>query len=505
MFQNAPLEEALAVGAVTSRSVRVWARAEGAGPCELRCWSADGSAEICRTGIDLSDAERDFTGSVEINQSLDPDCGYRVSLHGGSGETLAAGRFRTAPDAAGAPPERYALALMSCHEPFDADGAVTDVAQASLEAARTACQRHDVRQVIMAGDQLYSDMPSRLSLFDPSHFESVAPPGRSTILDCDAGEVRRLFHRRYRHFWSVPGWRALMSEFPCYPILDDHEIVDNWGSAVEHRAPEWQAFRAGAFLAYCDYQHSLVSETGSNLPADLDYQIEFADSATYVMDLRSNRRVGDGPRIFSPQQLGAFEGFLAAHRDKRVVFVVLSVPPVHLPRKLTQLAATITPDGEDFSDRWSSRGHQHDRDRLLHALRRHQQQVPEQRVVLLSGDIHIGCLHELRWRDDRPSLHQFISSGITHDAGTLTQVLSSLIIRANRQIELEDGSKADIRLVGGERGARNNPCGELNFGVVEVEQSGDGRVLRFLLYGNRGHEPALRYRSPPIRLARCPA
>lgn len=490
----------LAIGAVTPTTARIWARAAAPGHYELR-WQAEDDASVTgRQTIALDAPERDGTGSVAIREGLEPNRRYQVALHDGD-RKLAAGRFMTAalPDA---PPDRYAFALMSCHEPFDADGNLLEAAQACLEAAHQALGNHDVRHIVLGGDQLYSDMPESLSLFNDRHFERVAPPGRASILECSEPEVRRLFQERYRHFWNVPGWRRLLSEFPSYPILDDHEIVDNWGSADAHGSPEWQNFRNGAFKAYCDYQHALVAEPVSTLPDYFDYTVEFGETASYVMDLRSNRRVGEDARVVAPAQLDGLQAFLQRHQDKQVLFVVLSVPLIHLSRRLSNVLARVTPDGEDFSDRWSSRGHARSRDALIECLRAQQQAIPDQRIVLLSGDIHIGCLHQIRWRDRTPNLYQLVSSGVTHDAGTLTQVLSSLIIRANREITMTNGTSATFLPVRGERGARHNPCGRLNFAIIEMERARPGAraQLRMMLYGHRGDQPSLRYRSPAVEL-----
>ncbi|MFW6093968.1 MAG: hypothetical protein ACODAC_08350, partial [Pseudomonadota bacterium] len=55
-------------------------------------------------------------------------------------------------------------------------------------------------------------------------------------------------------------------------------------------------------------------------------------------------------------------------------------------------------------------------------------------------------------------------------------------------------------LIRGERGARRNPCGRLNFGIVELTRrsAAEAPWLRFYLYSHRGSEPLCLYRSPPI-------
>lgn len=498
-FGNEPIDNMLAIGAVTERGARLWTRVAEAEPHELCWWRHDAPSERQRLHLEAPDPRADLTASTWIDRGLEPDTEYRVVLCDRDGRSLAEGSFATAPDDSADPPEFFSIALLSCHEPFDPHGQVNERSELMLEAACRAFERHRVRQVVMAGDQLYSDYPKHLSLFDDDYFASIAPAGRERLLDCSAEEVRAMFHVRYRHFWNLTGWRRLLANFPCYPIVDDHEIVDNWGSAAEHAEPQWQAYRDGAFAAYRDYQAGLVSGAGVT-PAAHDYQMTLADTATYVMDLRSNRRVGEGARIVSPEQLEAFEAFLAAMADKRVVFLVLSVPAVHLPAGLSRLAAAVTPDGEDFSDRWSSRGQRKDRDRLFRLLRDQQHRAPQQRIVLLSGDIHIGCLHQIHWPDNNPNVYQFISSGITHDTGRVVQTLSSLIIRANRRLSVAGAPDAAVRLVPGERHAAGNPCGRLNFGIVEMHRPDPGAVpsLRFLLYTHDGAEPVCQYRSPDI-------
>ncbi len=493
----------LAIGAVTARSARVWVRVERAGRYALS-WSPALGGLARSVSLTVDDPYRDLTGALTVDRGLEPGTQYRVTLNNGAGAPLATGSFVTAPDPAEPPPEHFSVALMSCHQPFDEDGLLAAPGEDMLEATNRVLIEHRVRAVVMGGDQVYSDYPHHASLLDDDYFRTVAPPGCDSVLDCSAAQVRSLFQERYRHFWNVPGWREVLANYPCYPILDDHEVVDNWGSAEVHGTERWRSFRQGAFRAYADYQGSRVRDTQVTPPDDFDYEIELADTATYVMDLRSNRCVGEQAQLISPAQHDAFVAFLSRHAGKAVIFVVLSVPPLHLPRGLVRVAAAVTPDGEDFSDRWSSRGHARDRDRVLATLHDHQRNNPHQRMVLLCGDIHIGCLHRIQWSDGIPDLYQFISSGITHDPGRFIQTVSAAVMRANRRAIVDAGDRptltARLRLLRGEAGARRNPCGRLNVGIVETRRSSPTAppTLRFLLYSHDGPRPRCVYRSPPV-------
>jgi alkaline phosphatase D len=433
---------------------------------------------------------------VLLQEGLRADTRYAIELLADDAGSLAQGSFRTAlPE--GEPAQRWAMAFLSCHQPFDDEGQVMPAAQEMLSALHRALEQHDVRQVVLGGDQMYSDFPKTRSLFKNDYFAEHAPSGRENVLDCSAEEVRRLFQQRYRHFWNVDGWRALLSNYPCYPILDDHDIVDNWGSEVEHSSSKWANFRRGAFQAYCDYQGTLVQAPTAGPPAFLDYTSSQANCAVYFLDIRSNRRVGDDPRVVDDNQFRALEAFLAHNTQRDVIFLVVSVPMIHLPRAMSQFAALVTPDGEDFSDRWSSRGHQQDRGRVMRLLHGHQGRHPEQRLVLLSGDIHIGCLHQIQWPDRSPNLYQLVSSGITHDTGWYIQRLSSAIIRCNRTLSIEDGPTARVRLRDGVESSHCNPCPKMNFGIVEVTRARPETTpaLEFFLYSQKDGDPVCRYRS----------
>jgi alkaline phosphatase D len=370
-------------------------------------------------------------------------------------------------------------------------------ARLMLRAARQCLDERQARYVLLMGDQLYADFPEPLSLFDPAYFRTVAPEGRRTIHDCTPQEVRRIYQHRYRHFWNQEDWLALQAERPCYPILDDHDLIDNWGSREAHQEPAWRSVGVGGRLAYLDYQGSRVRDMDRLSP--FHYSFEYGPVATFVMDLRSERKAGDNGRLYSEAQQRDLERFLEAHTDKAVLCLVLSVPLVHLPRFLARAVAALPHTGEDFSDRWSSGAHVRDRDRLLRIIHDHQARHPRQRFLLLSGDIHIGCLHAVRWNDGAPTLHQVISSPVTHHTSFPLQWASKSIIQLNRTISTRDRRlSAAVRPVRGVSRRMRNPFGKLNLGIVEFETEANGggiRSLRVLFYGHRQGVPRLRFDS----------
>ncbi len=502
-FQNDPLQDMVALGAVGPRSARLWMRSERPGVLRIHWWpESDPDAERQLVTEITKDNEQDNTHSLLIDAGLSPltRYGYRI-IHAGDGHILGRGGFETAPEKPEDTPYSFSIALMSCNQPFDENGRAMGKSLDMLRAARTCLKAHNAKMIFTVGDQMYADYPAALSLFHPPYFRTVAPPERKDIFECTVPEVRRLYHRRYRHFYNHTDWMAIHRDFPCYPILDDHDIIDNWGSAPAHRTPRWQGIDRGARLAYLDYQASRIMPDGIPLPEHFSYQLAYGHTAAFVLDIRSNRVSGEGGRLFSQEQREQFDRFLSDNADRRMLLIVLSVPIIHLPRFMARIAARVTASGEDFSDRWSSGPHIRDRDQFLKTLRAHQKAHPEQVIVLLSGDIHIGCIHQIHWNDEGPRLYQMVSSAITHIGGPLTQWASKMIIRINRRFETQDGElRGAIRLLKGVDGRAANPYNRLNLGIIEIKTpSARARPrARFLLYGHRETEPVCVFRSQSL-------
>lgn len=502
-FQNEPLRDAVAIGSVTAHTARLWMRSEKPGRLRVS-WQGE-SGESGEAALEIAqENERDNTGTVQLPAAgrLRPLTRYFYRVVHESGHALGEGSFITAPDCAAATPEKFSIAFMSCHQPFDENGEILPEAQEMMRATQKCLREENVRFILMIGDQMYVDYPDALSLVNPKYFRAKAPPDRKRLQDCSAAEIRRLYQERYRHFWNLPEMKAIQAEYPVYMIWDDHDIIDNWGSDPAHQEDPWASVGEGARRAAHDYQASRVMDW--NPQRAFDYPIVYGNQAIYVMDLRGERRVGPNGRLFSDEQEARLSAFLEENSDKPFVHIVLSVPIIHLPRFLSQIIARLTPNGEDFSDRWSSWTHVRDRDRFLKLIHAHQQRHPKQRVVFLSGDIHIGCVHELRWQDDSPHrLYQVVSSGYTHKTSPLVAFGSKALIRLTRHIETRDRSRIGrVRFFKGSgRDSRSgNPLGGLNFALIEVSsaEGGASAEVRFRLYGHRGAEPVCLYRSPPV-------
>ncbi|MFP2907067.1 alkaline phosphatase D family protein [Pyxidicoccus sp. 3LFB2] len=490
---------AVAVGAVGPGSVRLWLRSEVPGPHRLEVWPLDGEGPRRSVFWRFApDADADGTGTLLYpgdfpgEPPLSPlrRHGFRITREN-DGVLVGEGRFETLPSNPGDMPSTFTFGLLSCHQPFTPSGEVRPLSAAMLEAAHHTLESHGARFLLLGGDQLYVDEPPSLSLASPDYFRQVAPPGRARLLDCSAEEVRRLYQLRYRQFWDLPGWRALQADFATWPMLDDHEVMNNWGAEPEHSGPEYQRLGQGARAAYHDYQASRVlgPRTGA-LPETFDFSFDYGHTGFFAMDLRSQRRGGEQARMYSPEQLARLASWLDAHRDSRAVFLMLGVPMVYLASWAAVAISLLRSHRGDARDRWTHPWNLPDRDKLLGLLLAHQQRCPGQRVVLLSGDVHLGCAFAIDWLgDSRGRMYQFTSSAVTHLRRGFSAWAASHLPRTELLLKLDAGPAARLVRMDGVGGADKNPYSGLNVGVVEVHDRGTHSTVRFKLVGQDSRRP----------------
>jgi alkaline phosphatase D len=509
-FENEPLDLAVAPGATGAREARFWGRSAASGRHELSLFEQDGSEAgrgraLATFGFDVADAASDGTWAVQYPgddaraEPLEPATSYRFSVrHPASGLELGEGSFETAPAGVDDTPQRFAIAVMSCHLPFDHDGALSDRACRLLEILPEALEQHGVKRVLMLGDQMYGDYPPSCSLFNPEYFARVAPPGRQSVLECSRDEVRHLYQQRHRIFWKHPAFSRLQARFPCHLIPDDHELIDNFGTAVDHSQPSWDNLRNGALDAVYDYQaaRALAREHGQR--PDAFYQsFEYGTVAGFLMDLRSERRAyEDRIEVCSEAQWRALDDFLARQADKHVLFLGLSVPLLHVPDWLATAGMVIADCDGDLADRWTNPKMAESRDRLLHTIHEHQSRHPGQRLVLLGGDVHVGAVSRFAWSDDARDTYQLIASALSNREGFLVRNLVELIPSIGAVVGHDGNADFEGELLqpGSEctaDGGPFNPYGKLNVGLIEVERrSAQESTVRLMLLGCSDDGPA---------------
>lgn len=443
-FPTAPYEAGLIVGAISANGARVWVRAPGGRPHELRVrWPGGSRALPVRCG-----PETDATSVLDLSD-LAPDTEHALDLVDDTGRSVLPGELRPRVRTLAPNPERLSFAFVSCHLPFvpgPRDSIDLAPSLATLDALVEVATARDVRFVLHLGDQVYAD-PPRLPAI---HAWRLA---RAAARRGERWDATALYRGLYHGYFGVPSMRRLHARFGNLMVWDDGEIRDTWGSVplpAEDRAIA-DAMFAGAARAYREWQHAHNPKTEDQ---DLHYSFDAGPASFFVLDLRSHR---DAARrtLLGERQWRAFERWIAETERAPVRFVASSVPPLHTPdllvERLTQHGSELLPPA--FHDRWSADAFHDELVRLLELT------LPRG-IVVLSGDIHIGAASEIVGRDGR-RVHQWISSAITHQASLSSRLKAEVVSR------LTDVA-GPYRVV-----ARFHELAN-NFGIVDLVRRADG-------------------------------
>lgn len=287
------------------------------------------------------------------------------------------------------------FALASCQYP----PGLLDLgpAQASLRRLAEDADASDGPQfLLLAGDQVYADATA--GVFEPS---AAALAG--------AAHREARFDRTYQLNWGMPAFRRLVSRLPVYPMLDDHEVRDNWQGLAEPGSGEPAKDGAEALRAFDRFQQVLIPRPAFMGAArgSKSYRMNPAGVPLFVMDTRSRRtwRAAAGIEKASIVAEAELDALIESLRLAPAAAVKLVMTPVPL---LPPERVAGEPMPERLrSDTWS--GFPESARRLLAALRDHE----IGRVVLLAGDSHLSSVTSLDLAD-RPGLRvvSVVSSGL---------------------------------------------------------------------------------------------
>ena len=232
------------------------------------------------------------------------DIQLRLVQADGTEHVICRGNVRTLP----ADPRRLSIAFASCHLP----GAATALNRWQALAART-----DIDLAFLIGDQIYGDGIEKM------------------FFDTDDWNER--YARRYNQLWAYQPVRRVLRSRPMYMTLDDHEVVDDWGTEKVEPVRE-----AAGVLAYRVFQQA--HNPGGFGAARLDYGFRRGPAAFYVTDSRSARGKSTTYPVLGKAQHDRLRAWSRsdAVRSADLVFVVVPVPPAMLPiAQLEELASAL--------------------------------------------------------------------------------------------------------------------------------------------------------------------
>ena len=271
------------LGAVTSTSLRVWARAPDAAQFGVRYRTEGGAwtepAAVGASGVALLLADADHTGVAQLTD-LSPATRYEYEVvfdgDGTSTPSALSGHFSTLP-------------------PEHAPSAVRFVFGSCVMKSETAGYELDGLSDVLAfapalwlnlGDLIYADVP----------LSGVGLGG-------DVGAYRA----HYRRTMADAHAAALQRAVPGFFQIDDHEILNDW------KTSDGATF-AAATRAYGEYAGSLNPGGGASDVAGKVgfYTFVVAHVCVFVADTRTRR---GADTILGASQLAAATSWLRATRD----------------------------------------------------------------------------------------------------------------------------------------------------------------------------------------------
>lgn len=455
------------VGAVSEREARIWLRADDAGPARLHVFR-EGGDEVPGSPFRAS-APFDRSGTATIVARLPAAYArYTYDVRDEAGASvlpawLGTPGFRSAPEPATRGPFRFGL--VSCNDLRAKTQRGRRDPERPWRTLHREAARLDLAFLVCAGDQVYAD----------DAWEAEAT-GRVFV-----PTLRRAYEDAYQSQWDARWLRRTLASLPCLMTWDDHEIRNGWGSErADGREPTRRAAFAVAREVYRRFQHE-HNPPSFGSASDLFYAFRYGDAGVLVLDGRGAR---DCTLVRDPL-LGAQQWRLVSQwlREETpglgALFVVSSVPPVHVPPALAKAGGAVL---SDFRDQWTASANRPELARLASELFdcANRNDLP---VVLLSGDTHLGTLAGLySARPEharRPWIHQLCAS-------PLTARPPGLVARAIERIARHGFEVA--RGIHGRMLAR--PLAERNFGVVDLALESGRYRITLRLFDETGTERA---------------
>lgn len=319
--------------------------------------------------------------------------------------------------------------------------------------------------LVLGGDQIYAD-----AIWEQSWMHDFAEKTDEQMKGADVtpemeANLDGFYERLYLRQWGAAPVAAMLASVPSIMMWDDHDIFDGWGSHPEElqgcpvykrifqsalrafRLFQLRGNRTRGFLDKTASHHGYVSSLNGETFLMLDHRAERTPTAV----------MGEG-------QWAAFKQWLARFTGQRL-FVQSAVPVIYRTFGLIERSLAATDKREeledDLNDHWSAREHQRERLRLIYSLIERQKVLRdapdsgshEFRWMLLSGDVHVGCMASVWEKDLNLGLYQVVSSGIVHPPPTLLQWLGICALSADGEDRLGNGELVtEIHQIAGARG-----------------------------------------------------
>jgi len=306
-------------------------------------------------------------------------------------------------------------------------------------------EQKPVSLILMGGDQLYADdiwsaIPELKKWNDLNHREKISRKASKILRD----QIDRFYDRIYQERWSNESMSLMLASAPSLMMWDDHDIFDGWGSfpaALQNCDVFQQIFKTAKRYFELFQIRSKLNNALLNPQEDhYAFALKFHNYNILGLDNRTERTLEQV--MGSETQWPLINDYLDQLNDEGHLLVMSAVPIIYRDFSFTESVFDITPWEEeltdDLKDHWRSKEHQGERARLIHHLldnsHKRRQANPESKTVILSGDVHIGCIGVINDTARNCKVHQVVSSGIMHPAPSRLQWIGIMAV-TNDKIE----------------------------------------------------------------------
>lgn len=317
-------------------------------------------------------------------------------------------------------------------------------------------KKHEVEPfslLIMGGDQLYADsiwstVPELKKWGELSEEQKQAKT--ATIPFCE--QVDTFYDKLYQERWTSPSMSLLLATIPSVMMWDDHDIFDGWGSypkELHESAVFQQIFKTAKhyfelFQIRSTENNTLLSSEGNH------YAFSFPFRKFHILGL-DNRAERTLAEVMSKEQWSLIISEMQNIDDEKHLLVLSGVPVVYRDFSFTESVFEHTPWEEeltdDLKDHWRAKEHQGERARLIQNLLAARQEVSNAKTVILSGDVHIGCVGVIRNIDKGTKIHQIVSSGIVHPAPSRLQWIGIMAVTNDKEEHLGEDRNIHISML----------------------------------------------------------
>ena len=310
--------------------------------------------------------------------------------------------------------------------------------------------------LLMGGDQVYADS---IWTVVPTLKEWNALPLQEKVKRKPSklmiNQLDRFYCELYCERWQQASVARAFASIPSVMMWDDHDIIDGWGSFPSNlqECAVMQAIYTAAAKHFELFQLRSIADNKSSIATQkpaVHYGLgfRFRDHTILALDNRSQRTI---EQVMDKAQWSDLNSYLDTIGTGDLLLMT-AVPVIYRDFSFVEKAFDATPWEEELSDdlkdHWRAREHQGERARLIMRLLANARKR-KGRTVLLSGDVHIGCLGVVKDSSEKTivTLHQVVSSGIVHPAPTHIQWMGILATTNDRSEQLDENGQICIDML----------------------------------------------------------